>query len=66
MNYTDKDIIRESKELYEEIDSCISDLITARMNKDAYEEGKAIFVMESLMVNTMQHLSCMINFLEEE
>ena len=66
MNYEKKDIIRESKQLYGEINSCITDLVNARIAKDLYKEGRAIFKMEGLMVGTMQHLGCVIDFLEEQ
>jgi len=66
MDYEKKDIIRESKQLYGEINSCISDIINARIAKDLYNEGRSIFKMEGLMVGTMQHLGCVIDFLEEQ
>ena len=52
-----KKVITEIDTLYYEIDKCISDLINARVRKDDFAEGQALFRMESLMVNTMQLLS---------
>jgi hypothetical protein len=66
MDYEKKDIIRESKQLYGEINSCITDLVNARIAKDLYNEGRSIFKMEGLMVGTMQHLGCVIDFLEKQ
>lgn len=66
MDYEKKDIIRESKQLYGEINSCITDIVNARIAKNLYNEGRAIFKMEGLMVATMQHLGCVIDFLEEQ
>ena len=65
MDYEKKGIIKESKQLYGEINSCITDLVNARIAKDLYSEGRAIFKMEGLLVGTMQHLGCVIDFLEE-
>ena len=45
--------IRQStRKLYDDIDSCITDLLKARLAKDSEEEGKALFRMEGLMVWT--------------
>ena len=49
--------------LYEDIDKCIADLVSARINKDVFAEGRALFTMESLMVATMQELSYIHDFL---
>ena len=65
MDYEKNDILRESKQLYGEINSCITDIVNARIAKDPYNEGRAIFRMEELMVGTMQHLGCVIDFLEQ-
>lgn len=53
-------IKEESKQLYTDIDSCITDLIAARTSKDRGAEGKALFRMEGLMVSTLQHLACIM------
>jgi hypothetical protein len=37
--------------------------VNARIAKDLYKEGRAIFKMEGLMVGTMQHLGCVMDFL---
>ena len=57
-----------SQELYNEIDSCITDLIKARTpgKKDEDIERKALFRMEGLMVATLQQLSCIIDALSSD
>ena len=54
---------QSTQELYNDIDSCITDLINARTpgKKDEDGERKALFRMEGLMVATLQQLSCIID-----
>ena len=54
---------QSTQELYNDIDSCITDLINARTpeKKDEDGERKALFRMEGLMVATLQQLSCVID-----
>ena len=56
---------QSTQELYNDIDSCITDLISARTpgKKDEDGERKALFRMEGLMVATLQQLSCIIDAL---
>jgi hypothetical protein len=54
---------QSTQELYNDIDSCITDLINARTSSDAGGEGKALFRMEGLMVATLQQLSCILDAL---
>lgn len=56
---------QSTQELYNDIDSCITDLINARTpgKKDEDGERKALFRMEGLMVATLQQLSCIIDAL---
>ena len=58
-------IIEECNNLYFDIDSCISDLIKARLSHNTEDEGKALFKMESLMVGTMQNLSWIVDQLSK-
>ena len=58
------EIIKQSTELYYEIDDCITRLLKARLDKDANKENEAIYCMESLLVGTMQHISWMVNELK--
>lgn len=59
---------QSTQELYNDIDSCITDLINARTpgKKDEDGERKALFRMEGLMVATLQQLSCIIDALPLE
>lgn len=47
-------------ELYNEIDECIDNLISTRKNRK--DESEALFKMESLMVATLQQLTCIIDY----
>lgn len=49
-------------ELYNEIDECIDNLISARKNRK--DESEALFKMESLMVATLQQLTCIIDYFD--
>lgn len=54
---------QSTQELYNDIDSCIMDLIKARTSatKDEDNERWALFRMEGLMVATLQQLSCILD-----
>jgi hypothetical protein len=62
----DERIRKEINTLYSEIDTCISELLEARTDKDSEAEGKALFKMEGLMVATLQDLSCIEDHLEKQ
>jgi hypothetical protein len=62
----DERIRKEINTLYSEIDTCISELLKARIDKDSEAEGKALFKMEGLMVATLQDLSCIEDYLEKQ
>lgn len=62
----DERIRKEIDTLYSEIDTCISELLKARTDKDSEAEGKALFKMEGLMVATLQDLSCIEDYLEKQ
>ena len=59
---------QSTQELYNDIDSCITDLINARTpgKKDEDGERKALFRMEGLMVATLQQLSCILDVLPSD
>lgn len=56
---------QSTQELYNDIDSCITDLINTRTpgKKDEDGERRALFRMEGLMVATLQQLSCILDAL---
>lgn len=58
-------LLNETRQLYKDIDSTISQLIKARLHHNYEGEGKAIFKMETMMVGTLQHLSYMIDHLKD-
>ena len=51
---------QSTQELYNDIDSCIDELLAARKTKDENGEGRALFRMEGLMVATLQQLACIL------
>lgn len=66
MKYIDADLIKSTQSLYSDIDSCIDELLKARIEHNQENEGKALFRMEGLMVGTLQQLSCIIDSLQQD
>ena len=64
--YINAELIKSTKGLYNDIDSCIDELIKARVGHNQENEGKALFRMEGLMVATLQQLDCIIDSLQQE
>lgn len=60
----DKSAVAEMKDLYEDIDKCIGDLVLARSKHDQRGISDAHWKMETLMVNTQQVLSYILQHLE--
>lgn len=58
-------ITSEAQELYNDIDKCIINIISARLQHDPQSEGRALFQMEGLMVGTQQFLSWLMEQLEK-
>lgn len=56
-------IIESTKQLYSDIQSCIDNLIKARLNKES--EYECYQQMEHLLVCSLQQLQCLIDKLEE-
>lgn len=57
-------VVAEIKDLYEDIDKCIGDLVLARSKHDQRGVSDAHWKMETLMVNTQQVLSYILQHLE--
>lgn len=57
-------VVAEIKDLYEDIDKCIGDLVLARSKHDQRGISDAHWKMETLMVNTQQVLSYILQYLE--
>lgn len=64
MKLIDKAAVSELKDLYEDIDKCIGDLVLARSKHDQRGISDAHWKMETLMVNTQQVLSYILQHLE--
>ena len=62
---TKKDIILSATILRNDIHKCLSDLVSARVNRDRIQEEGALFKMESLMVSATQQLDCIIDYLND-
>jgi len=60
-----KEVINSANRLICDIDKCIEDIVSARLKKDALAEGRAMFLMESLMVGSMQELSFLRDYIED-
>lgn len=52
--------MKEIKELYNDIDNCITKLVSSRINSDKQLEQNSLIQMESLMVQTKQLLTYII------
>ena len=59
-----KGVVAEAKDLYNDIDKCIGDLVLARSINDQRGISDAHWKMETLLVNTQQVLSYIIDTLE--
>lgn len=66
MKHINAEFIKSTKSLYNDIDSCIDELLKARVGHNQENEGKALFRMEGLMVATLQQLDCILDFLQQE
>ena len=66
MKYIDAELIKSTKGLYNDIDSCIDELLKARVGHNQENEGKALFRMEGLMVATLQQLDCIIDSFQQK
>ena len=64
MKLIDKAAVSELKNLYEDIDKCIGDLVLARSKQDKRGVFDAHWKMVTLMVNTQQVLSYILQHLE--
>ena len=65
-NMEKKEIILSTTILRNDIHKCLSDLVSARVNRDRIQEEGALFKMESLMVSATQLLDCIIDCLKED
>ena len=57
-----KILVKETKDLCCDIDACIENIVYSRLKKDENQEKMAMMNMETLMVRTLQHLHCLLDF----
>ncbi len=55
-------LLKETEKLYCDIDACIENIIHSRLKKDENLEKMSLFNMETIMVRTLQHLQCILDF----
>ena len=60
-----EEIIKQSTDLYYEIDDCITTMLKARLDKNVNKEHESFCKMESLIVETMQHISWLVGELKD-
>lgn len=54
-------LLKETENLYCDIDICIDNIIHSRLKKDEKLEQMALLNMETVMSRTLQHLQCIID-----
>ena len=65
-NYTKEQIIDSNLKLYADIDDFIDKLLAARLQHDKEKEALALASAESLLVVTLQQLSCINDWLNSK
>lgn len=60
-----KDIIISATIMRNDIQKCLSDLVSSRLHRDHIQEEGALFRLESLMVSTIQEFDCIIDYLKD-
>ena len=63
--YTRKEIIDEIKSVYEDLNLCQTELISARLAKDHKREMKALYELERQIIGVQQDLTVIYNYLNE-
>jgi hypothetical protein len=59
-------LLNSTKELYNDINKNINDLVNSRITKNIDKEHIILFNMETLMCQTLQQLDCIITYLESD
>lgn len=65
-NYTKEEILNICREMFNDIDNCITNLIKARMNDDEKMERRTLNKMESLICGVQQNLAVIIDYISGE
>ena len=64
--YNKEELINSTKELYNKIDKSIDKLLTAKSKKDITTINETYYYQETLLVQTMQQLDCLISYIEDK
>ena len=62
VDFTEKELVDDAKELYSRIEEYIWKLIQARLHKDLEAEEYVIFQREALLCRVQQYLSNIIDY----
>lgn len=62
VDFTEKELVDDAKELYSRIEEYIWKLIQARLHKDLEAEEYVIFQREALLCRVQQYLSNVIDY----
>lgn len=62
VDFTEKELVDNAKELYNSIEEYVWKLIQARLNKDLKAEEYVIFQRETLLCRVQQYLSNVIDY----
>ena len=62
VDFTEKELVDNAKELYDSIEEYVWKLIQARLHKDLEAEEYIIFHRETLLCRVQQYLSNIINY----
>ena len=57
-------VLKSVRNLHDEIDMCIGNLVTSRINHDEKTEGMMISQMETLLVQSQQEFSYLHSFIK--
>ena len=61
-----EELINSTKELYNKIDKSIDKLLKAKSKKDITTINETYYYQETLLVQTMQQLDCLISYIEDK
>lgn len=62
--YNKEELINTTKELYNKIDISIDKLLKAKSEKDITTINETYYYQETLLVQTMQQLDCLISYID--
>lgn len=65
-DYTKEEILNTCREMFADIDNCITNLVKARLNDDEENERRTLNKMESLICGVQQNLAVIIDYISGE